>query len=90
MKDRMAIRTYGPKVVYRINLVLFPNGCQVLQVMDVNDTFRDLAVQIGHASFAHRTVIAIVVDTRLPSRWTTLVGIQGDFVGRTFLESFRR
>ncbi len=73
MQHPVAIGADRAEVLDRIDQVLFAVICDLLQVVDLDESFTNTAIGFAEIESAYGAVIAMVFDARFPCAWATVV-----------------
>jgi len=76
----MAIRANWYQVRYWVHLILFANFPNSDDVVDMNETFTDRAINTGEVESANGANIAVICDARCPSFRISLICVNRDAV----------
>ena len=83
----MAVWTYGPEILHRINLVLRPDGGERLEVMDVDESLHHLSVHSDEVEAAKVTLCSVMPDTLVAGTRITLIAIDQNLLHAAFAVS---
>ena len=88
MQNRMAVWTNGPEIRYRIDNMFSAMFGQRSQMMDVNESIGDFTVFIDEIELADSTNRSVGCDAEPSSFWITLVSVDRDRFGGSFINRF--
>jgi hypothetical protein len=84
MEHLVAVRTYWPQMLLRINLVFLAERGQRKKVVNVNKALPDFAVPRPEIEIANGASGTIVTDARESGRRVPFIGVHHDGVHRAF------
>ncbi|AMP68239.1 hypothetical protein UW163_01510 [Ralstonia solanacearum] len=86
MQHRVAVGTYGTKVLARINLILLADAGYVGEMVYVNESSSHLSIGLVEVEATHVANRLPVLDARGPGLWVSFVLVYDNLLRRAFNE----
>src|SRR5690606_40957032 len=75
MQHGVAIRTYGPQINHRVELIALPDVGELFKVMNVNVSLTKLPIRYSEIEPAYNAGVTVGAQTSFPSMGITFVGV---------------